>query len=417
VLRLHHHMTSVRFTPSWLAVLAWIAIGCGKDQVTTGPDLVRADVLFVAAHMDDDMIFMQPALKAALANGSVTTVYVASGDPIYGDDRAAEVFAGAMNSYAAVTGSSDWQCGYVMLSTPLLHCRLSDRPVSLIGLDLADGGIEGYRRESLLHLVEQRIEWLPILGAVGGRATIESIRSTLAEIIVQTNPNAIHALELAGTHGRDHSSHMFSSSFAWWGAAQAEYAGSITWHRGYNVADEPITLSDEDYASASWMLGFFEACYGGCAPCGERCEQLPQAHEVWIRRQHEVSRVRSSSGALVAADGLSCVIRSAGKLAVGTCADAAQLELASNGKLIIDGQCVSVNIDDQNAIEPCAAQRPEQFWAFDSEGMLWNGKLPTATQGMDYDHVRCFAGDMSPVCGSQLHPRWRFAEMSSLSPN
>src|SRR2546421_1941910 len=52
-----------------------------------------------------------------------------------------------------------------------------------------------------------------------------------------TTPSEIHTLELAATHGRDHSSHMFVASFALWAEARTGYDGPVTWHRGYNVGE------------------------------------------------------------------------------------------------------------------------------------------------------------------------------------
>src|SRR5689334_22906440 len=64
------------------------ASGCGDNMPGEGPPLATADTLVIVAHLDDDLIFMQPEIHAAVASGSVTTVYVSSGDPIKGDDNA-----------------------------------------------------------------------------------------------------------------------------------------------------------------------------------------------------------------------------------------------------------------------------------------------------------------------------------------
>lgn len=369
-------------------VLGWsVAAACGDNAPgpAVGPPLASADTMFVIAHFDDDMIFMQPELLAALEGGSVTTVYVTSGDPVKGDGRADEVFAAARTAYSSVVGSDDWECGYVAVGElPVHHCRLRDRAVSLIGLDLPDGGLDGERTDSLLHLVEGTITKLPILGPIGGHATRDDVIAELAELIVSTSPTSIHALDVAATHGRDHSSHLMSSSFALWAAATVGYGGGFIWHRGYNVDGEAATLLGTDYDASAVMLGYFEACYFGCGPCGRPCTQLDPQENAWMERQYAFDRVRIAS------------------------LDAAPLALDVRGHLRSENQCLAAGPDGGAALAACV-DAPEQYWVLDDEGHVWNGAPPSATTGMDYDHVRCLAAlDSAPTCGADLQPTWLF---------
>ena len=127
-------------------------VACGDNTPAIGPPLAQSDTLLVVAHTDDDEIFMQPELVRALqSGGSLTTLFVTTGDPIHGDAHALSLFDSAMVAYGAITGSQDWDCGYLTIAdAPIHHCRLRDRPVSLIGLDLPDGGIPGTGPVSLL---------------------------------------------------------------------------------------------------------------------------------------------------------------------------------------------------------------------------------------------------------------------------
>jgi hypothetical protein len=390
---------------------------CGDDAPSSGPRVVQADTMVIVAHFDDDMIFMQPELLHALASGSVTTVYITSGDSVHGNDRAEHTFESAMTAYGSVIGASlaDWDCGYVPDDyLPIHHCRARTAPVSMIGLDVPDGGIDGAFADSLLHLVEGRVATVPILGLVGGRATADQIIDELAQLVMTTNPSQIHALDLAATHGRDHSSHMFTSSFAFWAAARTGYAGAFTWHRGYNVADQPITLGDADFAAVAPMLGFFEACYFGCGSCGTPCPiaKLDASHVTWLARQYSYARAPAANGALGLAGTASCLAASGGAIALEDCSAAPAMQLDPTGHLALGGQCVASADDGSVALAPCAIA-PEQYWLLDSEGMLWNGRTPAGADGMDYDHVRCLSIDpqpgatpTAPTCGEHLQPRW-----------
>jgi hypothetical protein len=370
-------------------------VACGDNTPAIGPPLAQADTLLVAAHTDDDEIFMQPELVRALqSGGSLTTLFVTTGDPIYGDAHALSLFDSALVAYGAIAGSQDWDCGYLTIAdAPIHHCRLRDRPVSLIGLDLPDGGIAGTGPVSLLDLVDGSDADVPIIGAMGGRATTASIIAELAAIITVTVPLEIHALELAGTHGYDHSSHMFSSAFTWWAAATLGYPGPITWHRGYNVETEAVTLDGVDHADPVKMVGYYEACADKCGPCGDSCATVSSAHDTWLSRQYAVTRVPTATGTL--GDGTSCF------------GDCSTFTLEAGGHLTANGQCLGSTADGGTAFVPCAAD-PAQAWVLDSEGSLWNGAMPAAAGDMTFDHVRCLTMTGTPVCGAHLQAHWQF---------
>src|SRR5512146_2542851 len=107
-----------------------LAVACGDNVVPVGPPLTHSDTLFLAAHEDDDMIFMQPELLRALGEGkATTTVYATSAGP---HGRGIGHFEAAKMAYAAIVGSHDWDCGMTELGTITVeHCRLRDRPISV----------------------------------------------------------------------------------------------------------------------------------------------------------------------------------------------------------------------------------------------------------------------------------------------
>lgn len=409
--------------PKPCTALGWVAAvlcltSCGDNTSGDVPELQPVDTLFVVAHLDDDMIFMQPELRAAIEAGSVATVYVSSGDARHGQIRAARTFKAARTAYASVAGSSAWACRYVMIdSSPIHHCQLRDQLVSMIGLDTADGGLEGEYPNSPLHLIEGDIPELPILGRMRGSATRDSIVDSLFRIITVTQPRQIHMLDLSATHGRDHSGHLFSASFAFWAAARARYEGEIHWHRGYNVDVEPANFASEDYQSARSMLGYFEACYFHCGPCGTSCTTLDPDHDRRLQRQY--ASVRSpiaAEGALAHGDGGCLSPTTAGNVALADCGTAPAVRLDERGHLVIGNACLASapGNGDPVMLRRCA-DTPEQYWVIDSEGFVWNGRPPQAVPDMEYDHVRCLdvgsapdAPLTAPICGAHRQPHWQF---------
>jgi hypothetical protein len=404
--------------PARWALWALAIAACGDNfpAPLDGPPLARARTLFVSAHFDDDLIFMQPELLAALEAGPVTTVYAISGDPVHGLERTDRNFGIARRSYASVVGSSDWDCGYMLVAgSPAHHCRLRDRPLSLIGLDIPDGGRFGEYDVGPVNLIEGGITEVPILGWARGTATRDTIIDSLAELITETAPDDIHALDLAANHGDDHPSHLFSSAFAFWGAARVGYTGRIHWHRGYNVQEEPITLEGADYEAAKAMLGVFDACYFSCGPCGTSC--VIESHDTWLRRQYGSTRSSLDATGTLALEGDPglCMSAAGQGLVLADCGGAAPARLDATGHLTIGGACVTSAPDAAAPVvlAPCS-NTPAQYWVADIEGHLWNGTPPEPAADMAFDHVRCLSAEMvpgatvtAPICGSRLSPVWQ----------
>ena len=278
---------------------------------------------------------------------------------------------------------------------------------SMIGLDLPDGGIEGDGAESLLHLVQGDVASVRIRGLIGGTATVDSVIAELGAIVAATAPSQIHALDLAATHGRDHSSHLFASSFLFWAAARAGFSGEVRWHRGYNVETEVETLSDADHAAATPMLSYFEACYFGCGECGSTCATLDVSHDIWLRREYSWTRTRTATGRLArTAAPASCLTVARGPsatLELGDCATAPAFQIDATGALASGGMGVTAGT---TATLAACNGAPEQRWWLDSDGALWNASPPAAGPDMAFDHVRCLDGATAPTCGSRLHPTW-----------
>jgi len=392
-----------------MAALCAACGACGDNLSGNAPDVEPATALFVTAHLDDDMIFMQPELMDALSRGSSTTIYVTSGDP-RGHDHARKRFHAAMAAYRRVTGTRDWHCGHLEINgLAFHHCRLLERGISLIALDVPDGGRHGEMPDNLVHLVEQSETSLPLHGERGGRITSSQLIAELVALIEATAPAELHVLDFTGTHGDDHPDHMMAASFALWAVARSHYRGPIIAHRGYNVEVEPPTLSDDDYARAQPMLGAFEACYAGCGPCGTVCSVLDRAHDTWLRRQYS-TRLDYPTGRLAAQDAPGrCLVVRDGAAVLDDCASPDAVMLDATGHLRAGAVCLTSGLgnDDPLVVTACD-DAPGQLWLSDGEGGVWNGRPPAAIVDMTFDHTRCLASDpvAAPVCGSRRAPRW-----------
>jgi hypothetical protein len=161
------------------------------------------------------------------------------------------------------------------------------------------------------------------------------------------------------------------------------------------------------------MLGYFDACYLDCGPCGDSCVDLDPSHQAWLERQYFTNRVPSASGPLALLDDPQlCASVSAGQLVLADCANASPIELEPGGHLVVDGQCVAAADDGSVALAACA-NTPAQYWLLDDEGNLWSGVPVTSPMVTSYDHVRCLtatdaagAALAAPICGLQAHTSW-----------
>ena len=392
--------------------------GCGDDILIDDTPLPHVQTLVFAAHFDDDEIFMQPELVDAVKAGSITSVFIATGDAIHGVDHQLHVMEGSMIAYGEIADSQAWQCGYTTITgLPARQCRLPDRGITLVALNIPDGGIEGAQDLSLLHLLDGSLRSLPVLGPIGGSTvTRDDIVNELSAIITASAPAQIHALDVGGNHGYDHSSHVLGAAMVMWAAARIGYNGPLRAHRGYDVENDTPTLLGVSYALPEYMLGYFDACYLQCAPCGESCAVPNISHQIWLQRQYAWDRVASGSGSLaLSADTALCASASGGQLVLADCASASPLVLAATGALTIGGQCVTADDDGSVTLATCTAS-PDQYWLLDGEGSLWNG-LPVTSPLLDtYDHARCLSVNdtpgatlTAPICGLNLKTTWTLA--------
>lgn len=383
---------------------------CGDNSMSTGQPLAQTEDLVVVAHQDDDLLFMQPdVIEAVRAGKGVTNVYVTAGNGTGGVDKADIRYEGLRSAYGTAAGSNDWQCGFIEIAGHTAqHCRLPDKNVSLVFLGYPDGGKEGEHPTSLLHLFEgstTNVETIAREPAIYDR---DSLIETVAQIMRLTQPAHVHTLEVAATHGRDHSDHMLVGALTMLAIARANSSADVLSYRGYATGEEPANKVGAIYDDAFEVLAHYEACAAKCdAACGDACTTIDETHVTWLERRYAVGFRRSGGGRL--RSGSDCVALD-GSLV--TCDTAPSWVIDTAGELRSGALCLVVGDGGTVTSGPCLGGRERRFFV-DDEGHIWSGLPPAPQADMDYAHLSCLAKASGRVttqlCGVDRAPAWELA--------
>lgn len=421
----------------FLVVLV-VSAACGDNLLPPGPALAVGPNLTIVAHQDDDLLFMQPDLAAiADRHAGLTNVYVTAGNGSGGNPRKRN--AGVMEAYAETAGrQSEWVCGEIELAGhPAEHCRLDGAPISLVFLGYPDGGKEGEERDSLLHLWDGSIASADTFGPSSTRYDQAGLIATVAEVIRATQPTTIRTLEVAATHGRDHSDHRLVGALALLAMAETGLAPELLAFRGYASADEPENVSDALYDRSANMLAHYHACALDCASCGAACPSVTGTHAAWLHRRYAVGFRTSVRGALRSGAtpqpggaprsslpiGGGCVRSepATGALILdANCTRADEVELTADGRIQVGDRCIEVRAGGELAlVTDCARVAANRFF-LDDDGHLWNGGPPAPSEVTYGRHLRCVAtaGDRLVVepCGDGNAPTWSWAQHGTAIP-
>ncbi|MEO7093769.1 MAG: PIG-L family deacetylase, partial [Polyangiales bacterium] len=370
-------------------------VACNEAPIS-GPELPSAANLTVVAHQDDDLLFMQPDLTDLVEDrAGLINVYVTAGNGRETNNRALEAasrrYDGLLAAYAQAAGLvPDWVCGVIEIAGHSAeHCRLDGANLSLVFLGYPDGGKEGEMPDSLLHLWEGTSSGGTTIGVRPTRHDQASLIATVAEMITAVKPTTIRTLEIAGTHGRDHSDHMIVGAIALLATAAAQSRAELIAFRGYGTEDEAENLLDTLFARSANLVAHYEACVTGCAECGFACPSITDAHAVWVRRRYAVGTRRTASGVL-RKDGLCASSNADGPVQFGACpARPTPWELTADGLLRANGRCLGALPTGELVATPSCAPDPIRRFFFDDEGHLWLGTPPLPEAGMDYAHLMC----------------------------
>ncbi len=410
----------------WLAAAAVAAAACGDNILPAGEPLAPADQLTIVAHQDDDLLLMQPDLyDAVLRGGGVTNVYVTAGNGLRGVEYSELRDVGLFAAYADVADTNDWRCGWIEIADHAAwHCRLDAVQLSLVFLDYPDGGIDGDYPNSLLRLWEGKITAATTVARRPTGYDRAGVVSVLAEIIDTTAPRTLRTLELASTHGHDHSDHMLVGALAVLASTTAQHRPELISYRGYNIKDEPIDTDPALYDRSLEALTRYENCVNGCPPCGRRCatKTINPNHLEYLDRHYAIGIRRGAAGQLRSGDGCVAVTRAGDSATIVDCAGAPTWQLDDADRLRSSlGLCLTVDGGGGIVAAGCDGLGPGGRFLLDDEGHLWSGVTPPPLgEEMNLAHLYCVreaAGQLvAGLCGDGDAPTWELARPTTATP-
>jgi LmbE family N-acetylglucosaminyl deacetylase len=324
--------------------------------------------LYVVAHPDDELLFMNPDLETDIQAGrSTLTVYATSGDG--GDPnvdwrgREASVRA----AHAAMAGvTNSWSCAAATYAgKPTVKCTLSGKPtVKMVFLRLLDGSLNE----------------LPIGNTVGTidastTYTAAQLTATLAAIQTEVQPGHVGTLDGTLAHGPDHQDHITSAIFAFGVARTDGVARQLVMYRGYSIYEpsfvdppapspEPENLSTAQYQEKLRILKFYQA------------PPLDDPFDPWCHRFYPITNVNAGTGPLHTAAG-QCLQASGtadgSAVVIAPCNGAASqtwTRTGGNRVTTSTGQCLGVGPDGSNVVVKTCSAGADQIWTLLSDGEL-----------------------------------------------
>jgi LmbE family N-acetylglucosaminyl deacetylase len=406
-------------------VAALLGGACGDNTLPIGEPLSAAAHLTIVAHPDDDLLFMQPDLQDAIERGGgMTSVYVTAGNDMRGLDFVEGRYTGLMAAYGAMAGTHDWACGWIDIADHAAeHCRLDDAGISLVFLGYPDGGLMGERPTSLRNLWQGQVARATTLSRRTATYERGDLIAVLSEIVTTTAPTALRTLEVAATHGHDHSDHMLVGALAVLATAQARAHPEVTSYRGYNVEREPANADPALFARARDIMARYQSCTAHCAPCGQPCpiEHIPPPDLGWLHRRYAVGMRWRGDGQLRQGDGCIAAPRAGDAAAIVDCAGAPSWQLDDTGALrSSDGLCLTVRATGDVIAQPCGALGPGGRFFLDDEGHLWSGLVPPPRATPEHAALYCVgqaAGrPRADMCGAGGAPRWELVRPTTATP-
>ena len=397
----------------WLALAAIAIAACGDDALPDGEALGPARDLVIVAHQGDDLLFVQPDVLAAVQAGrGVTTLYITAGDDDRGVDYAEARQLGVEAAYAGAVGLSlhDWRCGWIdVAGHPAEHCRLAAAALSLVFLGYPDGGPDGERAGSLLSLWEGTTGEATTVSRRPSSYTQDDLIAAVAAVVAATAPETVRTLEVASTHGREHSDHMIAGALALLGIARSGHAPHVVSYRGYSVDGEPATKSDALAAMQTAAVAAYDAQLG-YAVSAQQATWIDRRYAVGFRNALRDVRIADAGGSgciAIGEDSMSAIV-DCGSAAAWTLADG---ELSTGGEAAAPSTCLNALPTGELVGGACGGT---SRWFVDDEGHLWGSLVPVPSPDMAHAHLDCVAESGGRprlvLCGggSAVAPAWTF---------
>ncbi|MEM5460715.1 PIG-L family deacetylase [Paraburkholderia phytofirmans] len=215
------------------------------------PDCSAGTAVTVVAHLDDDLLFVEPAISERLHAGwCVTVVHLIGGANGASFDYVQKREEGTRLAYARLAGVvNDWDESTIRIAgEPVFELRLKQQPrVRLLELRLPGGAVRGGRVPlGLLWDQGATLTTYPMgHGEIApGRYTRDSLSATLRSIlegatrIYTLNPDTVPFIE--------HPDHIYAARITRHVAQSLAHAVPISYFVTYPTGNWPVNLSGED---------------------------------------------------------------------------------------------------------------------------------------------------------------------------
>jgi LmbE family N-acetylglucosaminyl deacetylase len=234
------------------------ALAAQAVPVSTSLDTCSGRTMQMAAHTDDDLLFMNPDVQRDIEAGlCVRSVYLTTGDAARVDDYWRMREDGIRAAYATMAGVPDeWTTSSLVVDgQPLTMVSLDAAPgISLVFMHLPDGNRRGTGNRIHDHQSLRRL-WLgeiDRIDAVDGTATYDltGLSATLTTLVDDFDPGTVRTQDwtigFAEGDNADHVAVAFLVHAAML-ATDAEhtvlaYAGYPSWTSGANVSGRDLGL-------------------------------------------------------------------------------------------------------------------------------------------------------------------------------
>ncbi|APR75552.1 Hypothetical protein A7982_00898 [Minicystis rosea] len=359
-----------------IATSAEEALGVGRD-------------LFMVAHQDDDLLFMNPDVSKSIRSGNVVrTIYLTDGeanrssdpdDPNKDGDPAYRTARenGVMSAYAQMAGlPNTWSCGDLAVADKVVKlCTLNER-VSLVFVRLPASAYTWTTDNQLISLWS--VPGFTMTDTNHGYVyTRSDVITVLSQLMAGFAPTRLGSLDSTTLHGGDHPEHYYAALFAH--EARQAYIGEHAFrlYRGYNIGDAAENLSTAEAAAKDTTFRWYSACdkyMCTTTQCGLAIGCEPTGYSSYYAREYSIPAFAPSSGPLSISGGM-CLTSSSVTAAVTITSCSASAEqrwtLTADHHLTgADGRCLAIDPGGTSvALDDCAAT-PEQRWTVFEDGVI-----------------------------------------------
>jgi LmbE family N-acetylglucosaminyl deacetylase len=315
--------------------------GGHEDDVRERPGAASSTSrdLFIVAHQDDDLLFMNPDLAESVRSAArVRTIYVTAGDADRPESYWSMRQEGIEAAYARMAGVADaWTATEESHAgkSVVVRTLVAAPNVSVVFMRLPNSYDE---------LLERLYDGeLATVTTVDGATTYTrgEVVDTLAALVSSFGATFVGTLDATTAFGDDHSDHRASARFAFDALQRVASRPLLRSYRGYNVSGEKVNLNVAEHLEKEQAFSTYAAFDDAiCAP-GQACVGSP-AYVEWQWRRYAASTVSGTTGRIGLPDGRCMATDAAGRAIAAERSSAPTWSLREAGELASGGRCLTL---------------------------------------------------------------------------